>query len=193
MSEVIIGTDNGFSGGLCAISASHGLIIDKIPMPIMNHVHIFEKTKITKKAGVKSKTRSTYIEKMIDGHAVNEWIYKVTDGKPCVIAIEECPEHAQQKSIMRSMAISYGILIGAIKSRIRDNRLVVVRSGNPHDSWQRAMLGKQAQGDTKIAAINKAKELWPDETWTESPRHKAHHMGMLDAALIASFARLKQL
>jgi len=193
MGEIVIGADNGLTGGLCAISRSHGKIIAKIPMPTIQHEHIFERTKTTKRKGVKKTERGLFIENLIDGCSVTDWILSTTNWKPCTVIIEDCPDHAQQKSIMRSMGVSYGILMGAISARLTGKQIVVVRSGNPLDSWQRHMLGNLPKGETKRAAINKARELWPDEDWTTTPRSKNPHMGCVDAALIAEYGRLKQL
>lgn len=193
MTGIIIGCDNGLTGGLCAISRSHGKIIAKIPMPTIQHEHIFERTKTTKRKGVKKTERGLFIENLIDGCAVTDWILFVTDWKPCTVIIEECPMHADKQATMRSMGVSYGILMGAISARLTDKQIVVVRSGNPLDSWQRHMLGNLPKGETKQAAINKARGLWPDEDWITKPKGRTPDMGCVDAALIAEYGRLKQL
>jgi len=190
---MVIGIDNALSGGLAAVSVDHGLLITAIPMPTRKRTHIFEKTKRRCIKGEKTKTTALATDVEIDGAEVVAWIALASNFKPCVIAIEECPEHAQQKSIMRSMAISYGKLLGALETGLPEYRVVIVRSGNPKDSWQRAMLGQLEQGETKAAALAKANELWPGEAWMRTPRSKTPDSGMIDAALIAEFARIKRL
>lgn len=172
--DIIIGADNGLSGGLVAISTTvnpqgAGCLIESYPMPIL---------------------KST---REVDGRAVAAWIRGAIAGHPAVIVIEECPKHANQALVMRSMATSYGILVGAITAGtdITNNQIIRVRSGNPKDSWQRAMLGRLAQGETKAAALKLANRLWPDETWLPSSRHSTPHTGLIDAALIAEFYRRK--
>lgn len=182
---IIIGIDNGLSGGIAAISALSGMLIETAPMPTKTRTHLFEKTTKRRVAGKPVKETAPARDEEIDARALVQWIKRVTDARPCTILIEECPEHAQQKSVMRSMGISYGILIGAIEASLPEYCLKVVRSGNPKDSWQRAMFGALAQGETKPAAIAKARELWPAETWLATPRSKTPHTGMIDAALIA--------
>lgn len=190
---MIIGIDNALGGGLAAISRYHGVMIAKTPMPVRKRIHLFEKTKRRKVAGKVSKVTAKATDAEIDARAVVDWIFKVTNGKDCLIVIEECPEHAQQKAIMRSMAISYGILLGAISAALPAYRLAVVRSGNPKDSWQRHMLGDCDKGQTKAKAILAAYRYWPEESWLASPRCSIPHDGMIDAALIAQHARIQNL
>jgi len=172
--DIIIGIDNGLTGGLVAISTTvnpqgAGCLIASLPMPVLKSC------------------------REIDGDEVSGWVRRMTNGHPTVIALEECPKHANQAIVMRSMATSYGILVGAITAGtdITNNQIVRVRSGNPKDSWQRAMLGKLAQGETKAAALKLANQLWPDETWLPSTRRSTPHTGLIDAALIAEFYRRK--
>lgn len=181
---ILIGIDN-VPGGAAAISAASGLLIESIAMPTKTRTHLFEKTTKRRVAGKTVKTTALAEDNEIDSRALVQWIKRVTDSRPCTILIEECPEDAQQKSTMRSMGISYGILIGSIEASLPEYRLKVVRSGNPKDSWQRAMFGALDKGETKPAAIAKAREFWPDEAWLATPRSKTPHMGMVDAALIA--------
>jgi len=192
-SMIYIGVDNGLDGGIAAISASHRLFIDATPMPTITRTHVFKKTKTRKINGVSSKITELATDREIDGLQLADWILRITDSRPCTILIEECPEHAQQKSTMRSMGVSYGILIGAISTALYNYKLVVVRSGNPSDSWQRCMLGKCATGGTKSVALKKANELWPDEKFLATERSKTPHTGMIDAALIAEYGRILNL
>jgi len=166
MSNVIIGCDNGISGALVALSSHNGAFIGALPMQ-------------TKKLGGLN---------VIDGADVVSWIRHISAARIEKIAIEACPEHANKAGIMRSMGISFGILYGAISTGLPNARIVTVRSGNPKDSWQRAMLGKLAKGDTKRAALEKARELWPDETFLATKRSKVPNSGIVDAALIGYYA-----
>lgn len=165
---MFIGIDNGLSGGLVALSATPGAgIIAMRTMPVCSDI------------------------REIDAAAVVDWMRDTMDVHQAVVAIEDCPEHAQKKSTMRSMAISYGILKGAIIAGCRRARLVTVRSGNPRDSWQRAMLGGLLpKGETKAAALDAASRLWPDERWI-LPGRRTPDTGLIDAALIAEFIRRK--
>lgn len=48
--------------------------------------------------------------------------------------------------------------------------------------WQRS-LG--VYGGTKKAAIDRAAQIWPQETWLATKRSRVPHDGLVDAALIA--------
>ncbi len=186
---MIIGIDNALSGGLVALSRFNGDIIDKMIMPVNIRTHTFNKVKKRTVKGKTTKEVKPACQMEIDAYIVTRWIKQVTNSKPCVIAIEECPEHAQQKSVMRSMAMSYGILIGAIEASLPEYEIYVVRSGNSKDSWQRHMLGKLEQGKTKEAALAAAEAIWLEENWLASPRSRVPHDGLVDAALIAEHVR----
>lgn len=187
---ITVGIDNGLSGGIVALSPL-GQIIDMIPMPTLTHKHDFRKEKTLKRHGVPTKTKEIHQEAMIDTRSLFNCIMRVTDWKPCVVAVEECPEHAAQKSVMRSMGISYGAITGIV-NLTEQWTLKIVRSGNPMDSWQRALLGNVPQGQTKEYALAKARELWPRETFL-ALRGRTPHSGMIDAALIAHFTRTNKL
>jgi len=169
--DLVIGIDNGLTGGLVSLSTTvnpqgGGCLIACLPMPVLKSC------------------------REIDGDEVAGWIRRMTNGHPTVVALEECPKHANQASVMRSMATSYGILVGAITAGtdITNSQIVRVRSGNPKDSWQRVMLGNLKKGETKAAALKLAGTLWPDETWIVG-KMRTPHTGLIDAALIAEFYR----
>ncbi len=166
--DIVVGIDNGISGALVAISAQHGLVIDKTIIPIQK---------------LNGANR-------IDPARLSKWISDRYDTN-FAVAIEACPEHAKQKSAMRSIAMSFSVIYGAIRAKFPDIAIAEIRSGNSHDSWQRSMLGKVPKGETKAAARAKASEIWPDEQWLATPRSKKPHEGYVDAALIAEFYRRK--
>ena len=68
---MIVGIDNGLDGGLCAISAFDGSIIDKIAMPTMQ----------------RSKKREVATAK------INEWLVNLNT--PFTLAVEEPLAHAK--------------------------------------------------------------------------------------------------
>ena len=167
---IFIGIDNGVSGGVAILSGTTGntnagLLVDAFPMPICDATgEVYS---------------AVLYEKVSPYHR---------DGET-VVVVEECPAHSDRASIMRSMAFSYGVIVATMSRLVWQRNIVRVRSGNPKDSWQRAMLGRIAKGETKLAAAALAKRLWPDETFLASRRSKVPHSGMVDAALIAEFYR----
>jgi len=189
---ITIGIDNGLDGGVAAIGQC-GSLIEVFVMPTTRIVYDWAIAKVRKKKGVRKIEVVRDFDNIIDAKELKLRIDNITQGQPFTLAIEQCPNHSQSKSAMRSMAMSYGILLALPALMPNCTRLIVVRSGNPTDSWQRQMLGNVPQGKTKEAALSMARELWSDETFLETPRCKTPHDGMIDAALIAEFIRTKHI
>lgn len=181
MSDIYVGIDNGLTGGVAILSAYHGTVIAAFPMP-----------KMVRNLRGKSKGKSRQSNE-IDTQMLVKIIkpFSNREGEGFTFAVEECPEHARKKGAMRSMAMSYGAITGAIGVCFPYAKIAPVRSGNSADSWQRAMLG--VVKDTKPVALAKVRERWPNERWLATPRSKVAHMGMVDAALIAEYGRLNNL
>jgi hypothetical protein len=156
---MIIGIDNGLDGGLCALSAHHGMIIDKMAMPT------FER-------GGKRE---------VDTKTIYSWISNLNT-EP-LIAIEEPLKHAKSSQAMRSMGISYGKILGMCESHDLNVRSIQVLD------WQKAMLGKVPKSQTKSYALKKAQDLAPEEDWRKNARCSTAHDGIVDAFLIAQYTR----
>ena len=82
---------------------------------------------------------------------------------------------------MRSMAISFGKILGMAECRKWDIMCVSVHK------WQKEMLGRVPRGQTKEAALKAATALAPEECWQKSKRASKPHDGMVDAFLIARY------
>ena len=128
---MIVGVDNGLDGGLCAIAQFSGEIIDKISMPCQQ----------------RSKKRE------IDIRKVHQWLSDLNT--PFVMAIEEPLAHAKSSQAVRSMAISFGKLLGMAECKGYEVARISVHK------WQKAVLGFIPKGMTKIAALNAAERLAP--------------------------------
>ena len=65
----------------------------------------------------------------------------------------------------------------------------------PVDSqrWQKIMLPGRAKGETKPAALEASRRLWPEEKFLATARSSKPHDGMIDAALIAEYGRRQRL
>tara|TARA_Y100000996_G_scaffold140202_1_gene107038 strand:- start:64 stop:549 length:486 start_codon:yes stop_codon:yes gene_type:complete len=157
---VIVGIDNGLDGGLVSVAVHDGSVISKMVMP--------------------TKQRSGKRE--VDVIKVYDWI--VDHNTPFTLAIEEPLRHARSSQAVRSMALSFGKILGMAESRGWDVECVEVRN------WQKALLGKFIpKGQTKSRALEVADELVPGECWRKSSRAKKPHDGLIDAFLIARYVR----
>jgi hypothetical protein len=160
--SIVIGVDNGLDGGLCALSAFDGSLIHAIPMP----------------------TRQIGGKREVDPSAVYVWATGLGDFSSRILfAIEEPLKHAKSSQAMRSMGISFGLLCATAEMIGYHIRRIQVLD------WQGPVLGRVARGKTKQRALEVASARWPDETWLASSRHRTPHDGMVDAALLAEFAR----
>lgn len=161
---MIVGIDNGVSGGLVAIGPL-GHIIAKIVMPIQR----------ARKGNE------------IDVRAVYQWMVSIQARADITAVIIEEPGGSKSAKAACSMAGSFHALRAVCEIRSYRWHRVTPRE------WQKVMLPGCAGGDTKPRALAKARQLWPDEDWRASDRCKIAHDGLIDAALIAEFARLKNL
>ena len=156
---MIVGVDNGLDGGLCAITQFDGSLIDKIAMPCRQQ----------------SKKRE------IDICKIHKWLSDLNT--PFVLAIEEPLAHAKSSQAVRSMAISFGKLLGMAECKDYEVARVSVHK------WQKAMLGFTPKGKTKQVALETAQNLEPSENWLKNKRCRVPHDGLVDAFLIAHYYR----
>lgn len=166
MSNVIIGIDNGVSGSLAAISSHNGAFIEAIPMPIQ-------------------KARKG---NEIDVIEVERWIKDVSAGFHNVhSAILEEPGGSKSAKAATSMAGSFHALRTVLTlGGIRWHRITPQK-------WQKEMMPGCNAGDTKPRALELAKRLWPEETFLATERSKVPNHNIVDAALLAEYARIKKL
>ena len=162
---IYIGIDNGLTGALVALSDHPGAPIAKIKMP----------------------TRGKVKGNEVDAEAVWDWLLAYKEMGELTVTLETPGKHSPGAQALCSMCDSYGAIRGILESRyIRHHRITP-------QAWQKIMLPGCAQGDTKPAALARAKQLWPGESWLASPRCTTPHDGLIDAALIAEYARIKNL
>ena len=157
---MIVGIDNGLDGGCVSISKHSGDVISKMVMPVKE------------RAG----------KREVDVKKIYSWV--MDHSTPFELAIEEPLHHARSSQAVRSMALSFGKILGMAESRDWDISCVSVRK------WQSVLLGKFIpKGQTKVRALEVANELVPGECWLKSKRAKKPHDGLIDAFLIARFLR----
>lgn len=160
---IYIGIDNGLSGGIVAVERPG--VIEKIwTMP------------------TRGKSKGNEVDGEITASFFDTWMRD-----EITVIIETPGKFAKGVQAISSMWDSYGCIRGILESRgIRHHRITP-------QSWQKAMLVGCKKGDTKPAAYARARQLWPSETWLASPRCSKPHDGMIDAALIAEYGRIKNL
>ena len=148
---MVVGVDNGLDGGLCAVSKFNKSLIGYIAMPTLQRNG----------------------KREVDTRAVHDWLQEFNTD--FTLAIEEPLKHARSSQAMRSMAISFGKLLGMAESHRYQVSCVQV------NDWQKKLLGKIPKGTTKSAALALAKKLEPDEAWLATERSRTPHDGIIDA------------
>ena len=159
---IYIGIDNGLSGGLAAVHPS-GYAPQLLVMP--------------------SRGKSKGNE--LDAEAVYKWIRNIAaeSSEPVAVILETPGKFSKGVQAISSMWDSYGALRAVCEVMgLRHHRITP-------QQWQKVMLPAGAKGDTKPAALQKVRQLWPDETWLATPRSTKPHEGLIDAALIAEYGR----
>jgi hypothetical protein len=154
---LIVGIDNGLDGGLCAIARFDGSLIDKIAMP----------------------TKWVCKKREVDTIKIKNWLLDFNT--PFVLAIEEPLPHAKSSQAVRSMALSFGKIIGMAETNEYEVFRVSVHK------WQKIMLGFRPKGATKQTALARAEQIAPEENWLKNKRCRKPHDGMVDAFLIARY------
>lgn len=165
MNQTIIyaGIDNGVTGAIC-------LLGEHPECPPIDKIPM--PVQVTKKG------------REIDTKAVRLYLEQFGTREQFRIVIEE-PGGSKSAKAAASMSASFGALRGAFQWAG-----MVIHRITPQ-VWQKALLGKCK--DTKAAALTKAGELWPDESWLASDRCRVAHDGIVDSALIAYYGRKMKL
>jgi hypothetical protein len=158
-----LGVDNGISGGLTFLG-SLGSVIASTAMPVQ----------VTRKGSE------------INVMKVIEWVRgnHIMQGDTTVV-IEE-PGGAKSYKAATSMNASFHSLRALFE--LGEYKIVRITP----NQWQKPFL-KAGKGDTKKVAVQLAKSLWPLEKWLETPACRVPHLGMVDSALMAEWARRERL
>lgn len=168
MSRVYVGIDNGLDGALVALSESAGLA------PIWMH---------EMPTRMKSKGREVNADLVL---SVLESLH-VSLRDDVTVVLETPGKHSPGLMALCSMWDSYGVLRAICEVKgIRHHRIAPQK-------WQKEMLPGCAKGNTKPFALSVAKQLWPTETFLRTPRCSKPDEGMVDAVLIAEYARKNKL
>lgn len=108
-----------------------------------------------------------------------------------VVYLEEASKHSAGVLSLCSTWYTFGAIETILK--LSAIRYQVIRPQNWQKRfWTRPTMAKGDKFDTKAAALMAATRLWPEVDWTKSLKARKPHDGMIDAALIAEFARLRE-
>ena len=99
---MIIGIDNGLDGGIVAVSKHTGAVIEKTVMPTFHRLG----------------------KREVDSRKIYDWIINLNT--PFTVAIEEPLRHARSSQAIRSMAISFGKILGMAECRQWDIKFISV-------------------------------------------------------------------
>lgn len=166
-----IGIDNGLTGGITCIDPN-GKVYYTYHMPLRT-------SPVTGKKEVDPHRMLTILEGF--GNLARN------TGTDTVFVVERsCGSQGINPAV--SMAVSFKTI--TLLLELKSFRFVPVKP----QEWQHAIFGKNGIKDTKGAALTKARQLWPDFRWpTLTPSGQKLHDGIIDAALIAEYGRLKNL
>jgi RNase H-fold protein (predicted Holliday junction resolvase) len=164
-SAVFVGVDNGLDGGIAVVSEDRGLLL-AIPMPTISD-------------GKKRKA---------DAHMVNAFLDSV-NGSTVVV---ERPAGSKSVIAAVSMADTFARIETVLQLGGYRHQFVTAKAWQK-EFWTVPPMPKGQKFDTKAAALLAANRLWPNANWLASPRCRVPHDGMIDAALIAEYARRKRL
>ena len=168
MTKIYLGIDNGLKGGLVALSSLAG--VAPIAMAAMP----------TRKKSSGNEVAAELVMAFIDGlHC---------DIRSSLTVIIETPgKHSPGAQALCSMWDSYGVLRAICEVKgIRHHRITP-------QTWQKKMLPGCEKGNTKPFAESVARRLWPAETWLATAKCSTPHDGLIDAALMAEYARREKL
>lgn len=159
--SVYIGIDNGLTGGIAIIDG--GVLILHV-MPVLS-------------SGKKNRVDVLALRKVLRTYISDNTfiVYESPGGSQGVRpAVSMADSFARVESVL--------ILDGFRREPI--NAMKWQRT-----FWTRPKMAKGEKFDTKAAALNKAKQLWPNQDWRKNEKCRIPHDGLVDAALIAEYCR----
>lgn len=161
---IYIGIDNGISGGIAVISNRRELTLHQMPVV---------------KDGRKSRVDVLRLQSILEAHS------------GCHVSYER-PAGSKSVTAAVSMADSFAridTLLCLLK--IRREPLLATRWQRTY--WKKPKMPRGQKFDTKAAALAAANRLWPTESFLATSCCRKPHDGLVDAALIAEYARRAQL
>lgn len=167
-----IGIDNGLDGGIAALTDS-GQIVLLAPLPVV-------KTGKTRRLDV------TELAATIDRLQAKSEL-------PIRVVVERPTKHSPGKMALCSTWFTYGQIEGMIEVKRYPSIVMDSPLKWQKEFWARPKMAAGQKFDTKAAALSVAKRLFPEQGFLASARCTKPHDGMVDAVLIAEYARRKHL
>lgn len=185
---MILAIDNGLTGALAVLSPCIGLPpVFLTPLPVMKANLYHRGISRDKASGRKAKAKvKSATGNEIDAVALKAIITNLGVNKITAVIFEDCPEHGDRASTLRSMAGSAAKIMAVLELCGLAGSTFRIQS----HTWQGPMLGKVPTGETKAYALAAAVKLWPEQDWRGSIRCTTPHTGFVDAALIGHWALL---
>jgi hypothetical protein len=168
--KIYVGIDNGLDGGVALVSDDGKVLLATVTPTFSN--------------GKKRKLCSHMLNALMDS-------FRGGSDEELTVVVET-PAGSKSVSAATSMADSFArietvLIIGGYR-----RHFITARTWQK-EFWTVPKMAKDQKFDTKAAALLAANRLWPDANWLASPKCKKPHDGMVDAALIAEYARRKGL
>lgn len=158
------GCDNGISGALVVLSDMAG--VAPVAMTLMP---------------IRAKQKGNEV----DPELLWMWLEQFTHQDLTVVV--EKPAGAQNASAAVSMADSFACIRTILELKGIRRHYINAKT------WQKVMLPNCPTGNTKPFALTVAQRIWPEEKWLGTPMAKGPNGNLVDAALIAEFARRERL
>lgn len=179
MSALVLGVDPGKKGGLCLLD-EHSRIVACVPMPIA-----------PKPEGARRANRGKGANEEVDAVAIGDLV-RAHYQRIRLALVEHQPIRGRQLLAVAEQQRGYGRICGALEGA--GLRVRVVRP----DAWKESMkvslrklpghTARQHSARLKERALERARGLWPEQSWT-LPRCRSAHDGMAEAALLAEYGR----
>jgi crossover junction endodeoxyribonuclease RuvC len=136
-----------------------------------------------KKGGVASIRADGYLLDYVPMCEAYELAEYLRDKEILRCYVERCQAMPSQgvKS-MFTYGVGYGKILGVLET------LKISHDTVPPQTWQRKMIPGTKKGETKKAALVKARQLFPHESFV-LPSCRVAHDGVVDAVLIAEYGR----
>ena len=160
---IYVGIDNGLTGGICILDGS------KLSLHVMP---------------VLSDGKKKRVDVLAFDRILQSYLHNVSDH----FIVYERPIGSQGVNPAVSMADSFAriesvmILRGYRREPVTPQRWQKM-------FWSKPKMPTGVKFNTKVAALNKAKQLWPDQDWRKNNKCRIAHDGLVDSFLITEYAR----